>query len=237
MSLCQIGYALYLDVATSMGLTQEYRKLKAARKLHGKAGYFEMVERKKRVTDKEVKRVLKAKKNTAETKAEILKLKTNEIKEYENEMKVLRQALAKFAVFLQASEITSYNDATLKHFEDLINAEKSKTDANKDARKISRLIKSRQMYLDEKKRMKLDKSGNLATAEIDALVTNLKALKHAGPAILQALQCDNFIDDAHSQILFEKNIQQNTKQLQPKEYWLTWFCKVLEATRPPVHGI
>ncbi|RBR12898.1 uncharacterized protein FIESC28_08389 [Fusarium coffeatum] len=152
---------------------------------------YELEEKKARVKDTEVERLLKA--NTddiAVRQAGIRKFQDLQ-QEYEREQKQLRRAAVRFVVYLQRHAFKPINDATEKYYHQLIEVEESKIQFGKDKRlnvdpsikKLKRLKRDLSAYLELNETINRDMQDPRGSSDEPLDKDGVRKLKHFGHSL------------------------------------------------------
>jgi hypothetical protein len=107
------------------------------------------------------------------------------IGEYKQELESIRNAAAKFGVFLKKFSITPYNDATIAYLDHLIKEEQAKVQSGGSDKRLKALMEDKQKHLHAidvlTRTMNSGANWNdLTDGGIDRIVRQLYGLKHFG---------------------------------------------------------
>ena len=155
--------------------------------------YYETKEVSKMVTDESIVQLLKSNLSEEEKKRRMIESKTDEVYELDEELKEIEKCSVKFAGFLKHNAITPYNDAMLAYLNHLIREEKDKISCGGS----DQYLRSMEKYLESYKQQieilnrEMRKGETVCRIEelheIEFLIDNLKALKHSGRHLKDAL--------------------------------------------------
>ncbi|KAH7173325.1 uncharacterized protein B0J16DRAFT_311119 [Fusarium flagelliforme] len=159
---------------------------------------YELEERKARVKDTEVERLLKANTDDIEVRQAGIRKFQDLQQEYVHEQKQLRRAAVRFVVYLQRHAFTTINDATEKYYHQLIEVEESKIQFGKDKRlnvdpsikKLKRLKRDLNAYLELNETINRDMRDPCGSSDepldkdgVQKLKHDLYNLKHFGHSL------------------------------------------------------
>lgn len=107
------------------------------------------------------------------------------VEEYRKEREIIRDAAARFCVFLKRKSIAPYNDALIAYLDFLIKEEQAKVSAGGNNKRLLSLTEERHKYSEAIAVLTRDMDGhaevdNLAEGGVELLVRDLYNLKHFG---------------------------------------------------------
>jgi hypothetical protein len=146
---------------------------------------YELVEETVTVVDNNIKEQLEQNSSSINLRHTALQHRIQLVEEYKAELAIIREAAAKFGIFLQKYSITPYNDSTIEYLDFLIREEQLKVQASGSDRKVKYLILEREMHQHAidllTKSMESGGDWNdLVDGGIDVVVQRLYCLKHFG---------------------------------------------------------
>jgi GTPase SAR1 family protein len=149
---------------------------------------------------------------------------TQRIEEYKQELEIIRDAAAKFGIFLKKFSITPYNDATIAYLDHLIKEEQAKVQSGGSDKRLRTLMEDKQKHIHaiEVLTRTMNSGANwndLTDGGIDRIVRELYGLKHFGKNLRNLKQS---IASAHQATYREKPY--NVQRKRPR--------KIALATRP-----
>ena len=153
---------------------------------------YELSEETVTVEDTAIVQQLKAHANDVTLRETALRQHEQRIKEYEQERNTIRDAAAKFGVYLRKNSLAPYNDALIAYLDYLIKEEQVKVQVGSSDKRLQSLLEERRKHQEAIEVITRNQNSNVNTRElsddrIKQKIQDLYHLKHFG-AILKNMQ-------------------------------------------------
>jgi GTPase SAR1 family protein len=154
---------------------------------------YELKEETKEIDDPDVKEALERNATFREMKQAAIAAKKRLVEQLEHELKLFRDAAAKFSIFLKRNAIMPYNDATLEYLDRHLEDERAKVLVGGSRDKLDRLTQYRKQYEQEVRTLEeyIDKGENhvlLDQTGVELLLQQLYSLKYYGKELRELRQ-------------------------------------------------
>ncbi len=149
---------------------------------------YELIEETVTATDTAIEQKLKTHANDVTLRVTALTQHEQRISDYKQEREIIRDAAAKFGVFLRKYSLAPYNDALIAYLDYLIKEEQTKVQAGGDKKRLLSLTEERHKHTEaiEVITRNMNSQANwddLREGAIDRIVQQLYRLKHFGTTL------------------------------------------------------